>query len=161
MTKRHMNCPFHRVHEWIDGTKVSTTLASHGLVLSLGHSNGKRCPSRGAIKSLQVLHSNGHHELKVYRCECFLEEDSVRTVQQLLTNRLFPATSNNPTTVYTFEVLCLADRMQLDGYVAVKQFCDSMARLTPGRKPEVRQGGITSSVYLTVPGIWNTTRQFP
>ena len=139
MTKRHGNCPFHRVHKWTNGTKESTELSSHGLVLVLGHSDGRRCPSRRGIKTFQVLHSNGIHQMKIYRCECFLQEDSQRTVQQLLTSKLYPATSSNPSTLYTFEVLRLADRLQLDSYVAIKQFCDSMVRITPNEKSEVCQ----------------------
>ena len=163
IVERHRNCPFHRVFEWMNGMKVPTSLSKHGLTLILGHANGNRCPSRSGTKMMQVLHSNGLHEVKIYRCECFFEEDSLRNVQQFLANRLFPATSSNPSTLYTFEVLKLADRLQLDGYIAIKQFCDSMVRITPNRNPEVclRRTLIRRHIADMTKGIRNTSHQLP
>lgn len=129
----HKQNPYHRIQHWDKkkGCYVPTTLAEQGLILTLDHADGTCCPSKMRIRNLVVIHSNGIHKIMISQCDCTLEELRRGSISpmQLLTNKLFPATFDKPSTAFTFEALDQYDALNLESYINIKQYCDTMCAL--------------------------------
>jgi len=96
-----------------------------GLSLRLGH-KGKQC-SRPETKICTVMDVNGIFEIAVDFCGC---RPGYGHLKQLLGSRLFPATSMQPKTIFTFRALRLFDILSLESKVTAYQFCAAATRLT-------------------------------
>lgn len=82
-----------------------TSLKALGLRIQLGHPTGQCCinPTRvAADDNFVVIDCNGIHEIELDFCGC---ETAQTRVKQLLRTRLFPATTRDPRTAATFNVL--------------------------------------------------------
>lgn len=106
----HRHHPYHRIEGWTAGAGAffrPTSLFDTGLVVHLGH-GGEECHTpqvRGdGLSSLTVVHTNGHHKVHVMYCQCHGDLRPDRHVQ-LFDNGLFPATTEQPATAFTFPLL--------------------------------------------------------
>jgi len=133
--EQHQSLPFHRILVWDDTCccYISANWTDLNMAWTLVHKDGKQCTSEGRVRRLQVLHVNGMHILPYHVCNCFIggEKRASASPLQLLANNLFPATSLSPTSSFSFEVMELFDSLNLNGFINIKQFCDSLIELTP------------------------------
>lgn len=132
---KHKHLPFHKVNTWDESAKcyTSTSWSTIGMVFSFLHDDGTPCISQGTVRQLQTLNVNGIHEVPYYLCACLVNTQNRQTASatQLLANKLFPATSNSPSSAFTFELLEQFDALNLNGFINIKQFCDTITSLTP------------------------------
>src|SRR5712672_2866115 len=101
---QHKNQPFHWVKQWNGNFFVQYNISSLGHIIILGH-HGKPCPNNSSSKlplNFLVAHMNGIHKMRVMFCACV---DSGNRMQQLLSAQLFSATTEQPTTTFTFSLL--------------------------------------------------------
>ena len=133
--QNHSKTPFHRVKKWDSRSEcwVITDLSRLGLCVRILHDNGTRCLNPGSAIKMNIMHTNGMHEVSLRRCGCTIASAHARslTVHQCLANRLFPATNESPKHAYTFEALDLYHQSNLEAFTNIKQFCDVMSALTP------------------------------
>jgi hypothetical protein len=132
---QHEKLPFHRICVWDGeiGCYNPVRWTDLGMVWKLVHDDGTPCSSCSTTRQLQVLHVNGIHDFTYYQCTCHFDQRKTSTVQptQLLANKLFPATSNAPTSAFSFELLSLFDMLNIFAFANIKQFCDGIISLTP------------------------------
>ncbi|KAG1860956.1 hypothetical protein F4604DRAFT_1882528 [Suillus subluteus] len=105
MLVRHQESPLHRLQHWVDGHFENTNLKALGLRIQLGHRVGKRCcnpVSTAFHNDFVVLDVNGVHSVAVDFCGC---ETAQPVTTQLLHVQWFPATSLNPKSAATFQLL--------------------------------------------------------
>lgn len=165
LVERHRDHPLHRIEKWNanEGRKLHTSLADLGLVLQLDHPDGLPCTcaaSARAVKTLDVLHVDGVHRLCYELCRLETDTEKRRTVspEQLLANRLFPATDQRPEQAYTFDLLRQYDLLDLYGFINIKQYCDGVLSMGPN-------GGEVSELHLRMSkhihfraGRWHTAK---
>lgn len=105
--RQHHHLPFHWAHVWDFELgfflKKDISTLSIPFALHLNH-GGATCPRPlGSIDNkFIVMSSNGVHATLIRFCDCV---GSPSKVEQLCGARLFPATTQSPTTAFTFEVL--------------------------------------------------------
>ena len=106
-----------------------TTLYDVGASYCLGHKNGMcRQPAKREI--LTVLHNNGFHKIAMTFCGCATDPDSHSFQIQLLRFGIFPATTENPKTAFTFASLDLLCQLSTQGKMSAYNFYVSMRNLT-------------------------------
>jgi hypothetical protein len=130
---RHQTTPFHRVVLWDDVTGCfrRTSLASLGLVLSVGHSpQFSKCPNATSPSHLTAVHTNGLHDISIRFCGC---SHALSFDLQLFGYRLFPSTVNVPNTAFSFEVLEEFRYHHLEGKGSAYTFMNALCRLTNDR----------------------------
>ncbi|KAF8124933.1 hypothetical protein EV363DRAFT_1299555 [Boletus edulis] len=131
---KHRMLPFHRISQWTGSFFEDSSLNLAGFEVHLGH-EGKSCPSRAPNKPdlnelpgsgpdewidtdeeyipsnlrgpdhedyLTIVDTTGIHYLTINYCRC---PNSPPAYMQLFHNKLFPATLDQPWTVFTFHVL--------------------------------------------------------
>ncbi|KAF8995279.1 hypothetical protein BDZ89DRAFT_925224, partial [Hymenopellis radicata] len=125
---RHVNTPLHIVKRWNGEFWDRMTLLSMGYVYQLGH-HGAACVHPGAQRRMTIIHVNGIHELKVCSCGCRVAED-LSTVEELLRNGWYPATSTDPSTCGSFEVLDMFRLLSTVAQVNVRDFVTSLEQMT-------------------------------
>ena len=102
--RRHENQPFHWVKRWNGNFFVRCDISALGHGVVLGH-HGTPCPNNSSSTlslNFLVAHTNGIHKTKIMFCACI---GSGNRMQQLLKVQLFPATTEQPMTVFTFGLL--------------------------------------------------------
>ncbi|OSC96667.1 hypothetical protein PYCCODRAFT_1448403 [Trametes coccinea BRFM310] len=115
----HQRQPLHRVIEWKDGFFHKTSLKSLGLRVQLGHEPGNACvnPKRVFADDFVILDVHGIHEVAVDFCSC---ENILPHSTQLLRARWYPATTIDPKTAATFDLLenfhLLSTQSMVSGY---------------------------------------------
>jgi hypothetical protein len=77
-----------------------------------------------------IMHHNGFHRLTVSFCGCAQDEQSRVYGNQLLRHRLFPASSEQPKTAFTFQSLDLLCQLSSQAKVSAYNFYSSMRNLT-------------------------------
>ncbi|KAJ7581288.1 hypothetical protein C8J56DRAFT_793853 [Mycena floridula] len=104
IVNQHHGRPLHIVEYWDAqlGFFHRVSLKSLGLTLQLGHSDSSPCFMSQPTKSFIILHSNGIHEVQVNFCGC---NGALGHVAQLMRQRLYPATVDQPNTTATFACL--------------------------------------------------------
>ena len=103
LVKSHQQQPFHRVQEWTGSHFVRRDLGELGHTLFLGH-RAHRCPNtrdKSEGRPTTIVHTNGMHTCRILYCHC----NGVSEAVQLVRSGLFPATIQQPETVFTFAVL--------------------------------------------------------
>lgn len=81
----------------------------------------------GNGKIMTIVHTNGHHYLPVYPCMC---QKKVDIDIQLLHSRLYPASSKNPSTVFTFETLKFFHLIKVQTHLSTESYSTLLCRLT-------------------------------
>lgn len=126
---QHTNQPFHWVRQWNGNFFVRRDISSLGHVIVLGH-HGKPCPSNSTSTQpfdFLVAHTNGIHKTRVIFCACICDSDRM---QQLLGTQLFPATTERPTTAFTFSLLREFHVHSLESKSTVYGYIGGLRRLT-------------------------------
>jgi hypothetical protein len=74
-----------------------------------------------------ITHVNGVHELLVTFCEC---HGCVARWEQLLSNRIVPATMDAPQTGFTIQLLKLSHLIALNAHSSAYSLAQALRRLT-------------------------------
>jgi hypothetical protein len=117
---------------WSDGYFRRTSLYDLGAVVAFGHPRRAACedPTPGP-STFTVIHTNGLHRLRVWFCGC---KTAPPPFKQLLRRRLWPATTENPRTAATFEVLRHFEILNAIGHTNATDFYRSLAHSTDAKK---------------------------
>ncbi|KAG2090914.1 uncharacterized protein F5147DRAFT_748193 [Suillus discolor] len=125
----HAKTPVHRVQEWTGLYFVPVSLKKLGLCVQLGHPAGEFCllPQKVVNDDFTLIDSNGIHEIGLDFCGC---KTAKRHTKQLLRITWFPATSTNPRTAATFQILEQYHLLSFESKVSGYEFYHSLARMT-------------------------------
>ncbi|KAJ7936326.1 hypothetical protein B0H13DRAFT_1853393 [Mycena leptocephala] len=123
--KAHLQNPFHWAEIWDCAQEffVQHDLLKLGHVIQLGH-NGGPCPSPVAERLFTVVDDNGIHSTRLRFCGC--HELPPNKIKQLMRSRLFPATTREPETAFTINML---KRFQLHNLESKKAAYDHMGAI--------------------------------
>ncbi|KAK7028210.1 hypothetical protein VNI00_014900 [Paramarasmius palmivorus] len=114
---------FHFIEKWNGSFFKRTTLKSLGLKLQLGHPNGHICVMpRQARSGFVVVDIDSLQEVDVYFCMCQPQEVVGDHWQQLMRYELFPATSTQPHTAFTFRLLRFFHTLTLQGKINIYDY---------------------------------------
>lgn len=130
----HLAIPFHDICKWEGGCFQHWSLISLGMEVHLGHS-GQICPliTDSCIhQNFTVTDTYGIHKINVVFCRCAGSSDHV---QQLLRAKLFPATTTQPSSVFTFKVLCHFHKMTNESGSSAYSYFQALRRLTNDINP--------------------------
>ncbi|KAF7295985.1 CxC2 domain-containing protein [Mycena kentingensis (nom. inval.)] len=139
--ENHRRNPLHWAEVWDhrrgffvrhDLSKLDVVLDSarpdrKGFVCQLGHSGGV-CPSPDAVRLFTVMDVNGVHTLRIAYCGC--REQPPNKVRQLLRDGLFPASTRDPLTAFTLNVLRQFNLHNLVSKKAAYDFVRAVQRLS-------------------------------
>jgi len=107
---------------------VRISLRDLGLIIHLGH-QGKPCSFLGQVQdNFTVVHTNGIHIVKVQFCGCYGECSQPKF--QLLWGSWLPASTEDPHTAFTFEVLNAYHLLSLQGKISHEDYYLSVSRHT-------------------------------
>ena len=110
-----------------------SSLLKLGATFQLGaHANHEECPTH-SLREMVVLHTNGVHRVNVKFCSCDM---NLHFRQQLMRVEWWPATTLEPYTAATFEVLRLFHYSNLQGNMTMYDFYRTLEFLTDGRLSE-------------------------
>ncbi|KAL0571405.1 hypothetical protein V5O48_010556 [Marasmius crinis-equi] len=125
--KRHRLNPLHRIECWELGTFKPASLKEEGLVIRLNHISSP-CPSpRKLHKDLEILHTNGIHQVTVEFCEC---NRRVEPYIQLLRRNIYLSTQGVIQTCASFELLQQLHLLSLVGQVRMYNFYKFLEKTT-------------------------------
>ena len=115
--------------EWNGKYFERRTLKNLGLNVQLGHPIGEQCcnPQTVPKDEFVVLHSNGIHIVSIAFCGC---ETANTYSQQLLCAHWFPATSEQPCTTATFQLLEHFHLLSLESKLSCYEFYNALFRLS-------------------------------
>ncbi|KAF9020725.1 hypothetical protein BDZ89DRAFT_1138475 [Hymenopellis radicata] len=124
---RHARTPLHVVKRFSrKGFWERTTLTDLGVTVHIGHQGGL-CPYPGPPKSITVMHTTGIHRLRASFCNCDVS-DTASPWQLALRDGWFPATTIQPQTFATVEVLKLFRLLNVISHVNVRNFVTALER---------------------------------
>jgi hypothetical protein len=127
-----LGCRSHLSQMWTSGRFTRTTMYELGAMFRVGHPGGSPCDnSRLGASVFTVLHTNGMHRVRVSFCGCSGGPERWR---QLMRCRLWPATTHDPKTVATFDLLCQFDQMNAFGHINATDFYAALAHLTDAKR---------------------------
>ncbi|KAF7307360.1 CxC2 domain-containing protein [Mycena indigotica] len=134
--KQHQWSPLHTIQEWTGSFWTEVSLyhsrvesggrSGLGAMYQLGHS-GATCPFPGNRRSMVVIGVNGIFVVDIQYCDCHNTNGS-DMLQQLLRNGWYPATTINPATCATFNVLELFRLLRTIGNLNVHDFMRTLER---------------------------------
>ncbi|RDX43071.1 hypothetical protein OH76DRAFT_1458528 [Lentinus brumalis] len=121
--------PLHRLRRWDFDHFTRVTLKSLGHVVQLGHEPGETCvnPRVPWGDDFVLVDLSGVHELTVRYCGC---ESAIQHHLQLLRARWYPATSTNPKTAATFQVLESFHLLSVQSKVSAFEYYSTLSRRT-------------------------------
>ncbi|KAF8955089.1 hypothetical protein BDZ97DRAFT_1968746 [Flammula alnicola] len=152
--RSHANLPTHWAEVWDSDRGFFVrhdiaTLKPDISSINLGHA-GLPCLSRYATNLVfHVIDTNGIHTTKIRFCIC---KGNPNRVDQLMRARLFPATINQPTTAFSFQVLHQFHIHHLESKESAYDFIGSLRRLTDNAFPQ--HIADPSSQFRMVMRIW-------
>jgi len=126
---RHQTLPFHWVEQWNGDFFVRRDISALGHAIALGH-HGELCHNISKTTSpleFLIIHTNGIHKTKMLFCGCI---GCGNRIQQLLKAQLFPATTEQPTTAFTFSVLREFHLHTLESAMPAYDYMGALRRLT-------------------------------
>ncbi|KAF9014796.1 hypothetical protein BDZ89DRAFT_1220444 [Hymenopellis radicata] len=129
---RHSQYPLHFLEVWRGDYFECTTLRELGLVYQLGH-GGAPCPHADQTRRLMtVVHTTGIQTVCFRYCVCFRADEQFRLSkwQQAVRDGWYPATTTDPQTFATIEVLELHRLLNVCATVNVRDFVTSLEKLT-------------------------------
>ncbi|KAF9014806.1 hypothetical protein BDZ89DRAFT_918102, partial [Hymenopellis radicata] len=127
MCTRHSKYPLHFLEVWRGDYFECTTLRELGLVYQLGH-GGAPCPKADQTRRLMtVVHTTGIQTAAF--CDCDRCE-GLSKWQQALRDGWYPATTVDPQTFATIDVLELHRLLNVCATVNVRDFVTSLEKLT-------------------------------
>ncbi|KAL0572000.1 hypothetical protein V5O48_009966 [Marasmius crinis-equi] len=127
---RHRQMPWHWARVWNGDIFIDSdisTLRAGGYAVQMGH-HGESCPSLRSPKPIKftLVDSNGVHGTLISYCAC----TGISKPAQLMRSRIFPGSSKEPETGFTFTVLKEYDIHSLQSKTAAYDFFISLRRLT-------------------------------
>lgn len=125
----HLRNPFHWAEVWdtIQGFFVRHDISKLDHVIQLGH-KGQPCPSPCGGGMFTVVEDNGIHSTRLSFCGCHeLPPDKPK---QLMRARLFPATTREPQTAFTFNMLKRFQLHNLESKKAAYDHLGAIRRMT-------------------------------
>ncbi|KAJ6490891.1 hypothetical protein C8R45DRAFT_901278 [Mycena sanguinolenta] len=127
--KAHLRNPFHWAEVWNSeqGFFVRNDISKLEHVIQLGH-NGGPCTEPTNQRGFTVVDHNGVHSTKLAFCGC--REQPPDKVKQLMQSRLFPGSTRDPRTAYTFTVLKESAMHHLESKRAAYDYLGALMRLT-------------------------------
>ncbi|KAJ7021500.1 hypothetical protein C8F04DRAFT_972713, partial [Mycena alexandri] len=128
IVKRHQVLPTHWIQEWNGSFFTRVGLSTLGLIVQLGHTPGSACTAmrRGKYK-FTLIDVTGIHNVAVQFCEC---DARIAHRQQLMRVCWWPATTRDPSTCATINVIRLFQNMNCLGKISVFHFLRSLELLT-------------------------------
>lgn len=137
--EHHYYNPFHWAHLWdpdrsrykrIDYSAILELVSGDGAI-QLGHVGERSpCPANDTSIPFTIIHTNGVHNTKLRVCHCPGAADKAI---QLVRARLFPATTTDPRTAFTFRTLKEFHMHGLQSKSAAFDYIVSLRRLTDNR----------------------------
>ncbi|KDQ31598.1 hypothetical protein PLEOSDRAFT_1036768, partial [Pleurotus ostreatus PC15] len=136
LIERHRTNPFHIVERWNGRFFERQTLRALGLRVQLNHLQGDPCPLADTAfnEAFVVISLHGIFTINLDFCNC---TQGVSKSAQLLRARLFPATTVEPRTAATFEVLRLFQLLTFGSKVSGYEFYQSLVRLSSNLRESV------------------------
>jgi hypothetical protein len=118
-----------QMQEWNGSFFQRTHLKSLGLRVQLGHTPDDHCynPRPSAGNDFVVVDANGVHEVALDFCGC---DTAQLRYKQLLRMRWYPATTTDPQTAATFNVLEHYHLLSYESKVSAYEFYHSLSRRT-------------------------------
>lgn len=135
IVQKHVTLPFHLIEEWNGKHFVRRSLRELGFILYLGH-HGWRCPNLSSSQQprpMTLVHTNGFHSHLVHFCHC---QDAEKEAFQLARMELFPATIEQPETVFTFGLLRDYHKHTLSSKKSTHDYHKALVRLTSAAFPQ-------------------------
>ncbi|KAJ7092018.1 hypothetical protein B0H15DRAFT_922120 [Mycena belliarum] len=132
IVKLHRQLPTHTVEKWTAGFFKPMPLGELDVEarIQLGHIPGTYCPSaQPAHKDFVVMDTLGIRVVKLSFCGC---DTRVTHRQQLMRACLWPATSKDPQTCATFNVIRLFEVQNCLGKISAYDYVRSLELLTNG-----------------------------
>ncbi|EIN11489.1 hypothetical protein PUNSTDRAFT_63190 [Punctularia strigosozonata HHB-11173 SS5] len=124
--QRHKRLPFHRIERWNGRYFEDYSLNSLGYALHLCRFGDVCVNPKPAHPDFVAFHTNGYHRLHVNFCGC----GTVLKYEQLLSVRLFPATTTEPRTAFTFDFLNTFHLLTLQGKLTLHDYYQAIIRCT-------------------------------
>ncbi|KAK7024290.1 hypothetical protein VNI00_016414 [Paramarasmius palmivorus] len=130
---QHKSRPFHYIERWNGSFFERVTLKTLGLRIQLGHPSGHICSMpRQARAGFVVVDIDSTQEVDVYFCMCQHPDVVGEQWQQLMRFELFPATSIQPHTAFTFRLLRFFHTLTLQGKINIYDYYISIQNRTDG-----------------------------
>ncbi|KAG1846735.1 hypothetical protein F4604DRAFT_1884128 [Suillus subluteus] len=125
----HARNPLHRIQKWTGSLFAALSLKQLGLCMQLGHPIREACPppERAFNDDFTLIHSNGIHEIGLDYCGCGTAQTRTK---QLLRVAWFPATTSDPRTAATFQVLEQYHLLSFESKASGYEFYHAIAWLT-------------------------------
>ncbi|KAJ3567111.1 hypothetical protein NP233_g6578 [Leucocoprinus birnbaumii] len=118
--------------KWTGTHFTFTLLRDIGLILYIGH-QGKPCPASSYTKDMVIVHVNGIHHCAVQFCDC---NDIIPNYLQLFLACYFPATSQMPSTAFTFSALETFHQLSLCSKITAYNYFNTLKKLTNHAFPQ-------------------------
>ncbi|EIN05220.1 hypothetical protein PUNSTDRAFT_75047 [Punctularia strigosozonata HHB-11173 SS5] len=127
IVEAHRKLPLHHVQCWDDDCFWPVSLRDLGLEVQLGHRQSETCGNpHSAHQSFIVFDANGYHSVDVKYCAC----STTLPFEQLLDVGWYPASTQQPRTVFTFSFLDTFHRLTLQGKVSLHDYYLSVIHKT-------------------------------
>ena len=133
----HHRLPFHVVRKWNGHFFENTDLKDMGVVLHTGH-QGSPCPNGTSINGgkIQIATPAEIFVHQVAYCACEQADGSLVAKDiQLLRIRLYPATSQNPSTAFSFDCLDDFHLQAVECKTAALKYIMKLRRMTSPHAP--------------------------
>ncbi|KZT31902.1 hypothetical protein SISSUDRAFT_994602, partial [Sistotremastrum suecicum HHB10207 ss-3] len=132
----HRLNPFHRISTWHGEFWKKNSLASIGLRIQLGHHGGVCSGPQDGHRKFVAVDITGIHRIAVSFCGCGdPNSGSLRRIQ-LLRAGFYPATPNEPRTLFTQTFLETFHVLTLQGKTSMYNFYHAIARKTDNMEIE-------------------------
>lgn len=143
--RSHHYLPFHWALVWdpIRGfwNKFDYSALSEDTAIQLGHKGKDTCPSPRSPVIFYITHVNGIHTTRVRFCGC---RGSLDRVGQLMAANLFPATTDEPQSAFSFALLQDFHMHNLQSKCSAFDYILSLRRLTD----DVKTDSVPVSYYI-------------
>ncbi|KAJ6601680.1 hypothetical protein B0H10DRAFT_1958314 [Mycena sp. CBHHK59/15] len=136
--------PFHAIEKWNGHNFDTASLKDLGLVLQTDIRSGRdRCPNVMVAslhaKDMKVVDTNRLHDARIEFCSCTKSPNNSEIPkywEQLVAVRLFPASLENPATVFTFRVMKEFHKHMLASKKSAYDYFKALAFLTDSVTPQ-------------------------
>ncbi|KAJ7652290.1 hypothetical protein B0H17DRAFT_1163665 [Mycena rosella] len=125
----HIRNPFHWAEVWdsLQGFFVRHDISKLDHIIQLGHKGGP-CSSPVGHRMFTVVDANGIHSSRLAFCGC--QEQPPNKIKQLMRSRLFPATTRDPHTAFTVNMLKQFQLHNLESKKAAYDYLGAIRRLS-------------------------------
>ncbi|KAJ6607491.1 hypothetical protein B0H10DRAFT_2227795 [Mycena sp. CBHHK59/15] len=144
IVRKHDDIPFHAIEKWNGQNFDAASLKDLGLVLQTDIRSGRdRCPNVTVAslhaKDMKVVDTNRLQDARIEFCSCtksLSNSEIPKYWEQLVAVRLFPASLENPATVFTFRVMKEFHKHMLASKKSAYDYFKALAFLTDSVTPQ-------------------------